>query len=139
MATKKEEKTNETPMQYAVGRRKRAVARVRLFAGKGESVINGKTLEQFVVSKAQLTEFMKPIVLGGINDEHYFTAKVVGGGQAGQLGAVQLGISRCIAKINDDLKATMRSEGLLTRDPREKERKKVYHISARKSPQFSKR
>lgn len=139
MATKKEEKTTESAIQYAVGRRKRAVARVRMYQGEGQSVINNIKLDDFVVSKAQLTEFAKPLVDAGMTDGHYFTAKVVGGGQAGQLGAVQLGLARCIAKVNEDLKKTMRAGGFLTRDPREKERKKVYHVRARKSPQFSKR
>lgn len=127
------------PVQFAVGRRKRAVARVRMYAGKGEVVINDKPIQKIITNPVRLKEFMQPIVSAGVNDTQMFTAKVVGGGSNGQLEAVRMGIARCIAKINDDLKRTMRQGGHLTRDPREKERKKVYHVRARKSPQYSKR
>jgi small subunit ribosomal protein S9 len=139
--TTKEEKQKAAVevLQYAVGRRKRSVARVRVFAGEGESLINGKKVREFMASDAQYKEFMKPLVIAGMDGSHYFTAKVIGGGSAGQVGAVMLGVARCIAQVNDDLRSSMRKNGLLTRDPREKERKKVYHIGARKSPQFSKR
>jgi small subunit ribosomal protein S9 len=110
-----------------------------MFEGKGEILVNDKKLSELPVSATQLQEFMKPLVQVGMTEDHYFTAKVVGGGVAGQLDAVQHGIARCIAKINDDMKSAMRKGGFLTRDPREKERKKVYHVRARKSPQFSKR
>jgi len=139
MTSKKEEKTTEKALQVAVGRRKRAIARVRMFAGKGEILINGTAVEKLVASKAQLIQFMTPITQVGMNEDHYFTAKVLGGGSTGQLEAVKLAIARCISKVNDDMKKTMRDSGFLTRDPREKERKKVYHVRARKSPQFSKR
>lgn len=139
---KKEEKNNTSAtehIQYAIGRRKRAVARVRFYAGKGESKVNGVKLEKYVVSDFQLKDFLKPLELAGLTEDHYFTAKVIGGGVSGQIEAVKHGLARCIAKINEDLKKSMRSGGYLTRDPREKERKKVYHVGARKSPQFSKR
>jgi small subunit ribosomal protein S9 len=138
--TKKESKLiGDKIIQYAVGRRKRAVARVRMYSGSGEVIINGKNIEEYTPSKAKLVEFMKPLVASGVADTHSFTVKVVGGGIAGQLEAARHGISRCIAKVNDDLKKTMKQGGFLTRDPREKERKKVYHVRARKSPQYSKR
>jgi small subunit ribosomal protein S9 len=141
MAVKKEEKKNTTApiLQYAIGRRKRATARVRMFEGKGEILVNDKPVKELAPTASALKEFMKPLVQAGITEDHYFTAKVVGGGVMGQLEAVQHGISRCIAKVNEDLKKSMRQGGFLTRDPREKERKKVYHVRARKSPQFSKR
>ncbi len=126
-------------LAYAVGRRKRAVARVRMYQGSGKILINGKPLEKFVSSESKLRDFLKPLEIAGVREDHDFTVKVVGGGVSGQLDAVKHGIARCIAKINDDLKKTMRHYGFLTRDPREKERKKVYHVGARKSPQYSKR
>ncbi len=136
---KKQENTTQEVLQFAIGRRKRAVAKVRMYSGKGTSMINGKNVEEYVPSKSHLTEFMKPMAVAGMSDDHYFTAKVVGGGIAGQLEAVRMGVARCIAKVNEDMKSSMRKNGLLTRDSREKERKKVYHVRARKSPQFSKR
>ncbi len=138
---KKDEKKNTTAasLQVAVGRRKRAVARVRMYSGKGDIIINEKTLKDLPISASQLKEFMKPLVQVGMTDDHYFTAKVVGGGITGQIEAVRHGIARCVSKVNEDLHSAMRQGGFLTRDPREKERKKVYHLRARKSPQFSKR
>lgn len=142
MATKKQVKENikeEKILQFAVGRRKRAIARVRMYPGKGEIVINDKEYGDYIDSKYDHKDFLIPVLASGFDKEYKFTAKVIGGGKKGQLEAVRLGIARCIAKVNDDLKRTMRGLGLLTRDPREKERKKIYHVRARKSPQFSKR
>lgn len=130
---------NSEILAYAVGRRKRAVARVRMYPGSGKIIINGKQLERFVSSESKIRDFLKPLEVAGVKESHDFTVKVVGGGVSGQLDAIRHGIARCIAKINDDLKKTMRQYGFLTRDPREKERKKVYHVGARKSPQYSKR
>ena len=140
MKKKTEEKSNSAEiLQYAVGRRKRAVARVRMYAGKGDIIINEKPAKDYVQSESKLKEFMRPLEIAGLSTEYDFSAKVIGGGVSGQVEAVQHGISRCIAKINEDLKKSMSQGGFLKRDPREKERKKVYHMRARKSPQFSKR
>jgi small subunit ribosomal protein S9 len=140
MKKKTEEKSNNVEtLQYAVGRRKRAVARVRMYSGNGSIVINQKPAKDYVQSEAKLKEFMKPLEVSGLVTDYDFSAKVIGGGVAGQVEAVQHGIARCIAKINEDLKKSMSQGGFLKRDPREKERKKVYHLRARKSPQFSKR
>jgi small subunit ribosomal protein S9 len=136
---KAEKLVAEKIIQFAVGRRKRSVARVRMYSGNGEIVINGKSVEEYAPSKAKLSEFLKPLEVSGVREGHKFTAKVIGGGISGQLDATKHGIARVIAKINEDLKKTMKQGGFLTRDPREKERKKVYHVRARKSPQFSKR
>jgi small subunit ribosomal protein S9 len=135
----KEQKEESVILQYAVGRRKRSVAKVRMFEGKGEIIVNDKDIKTLVHSEAELKEFLRPLAMTGMAEGYKFTVKVMGGGHSGQLEAIRHGISRCISKVNDDLKVTMRKEGFLTRDPREKERKKVYHIGARKSPQFSKR
>lgn len=126
-------------VQYAVGRRKRSVARVRMYEGNGEIIINGKTIEEYAPSKAVLVEALKPLEVSGVREGHTFTIKVIGGGVVGQLNAAKHGIARCIAKISEDMRKTMKQGGFLTRDPREKERKKVYHVRARKSPQYSKR
>lgn len=126
-------------VQYAVGRRKRAVARVRMYDGNGQIIINEKLIEDYSPSKAVLTETLKPLELSGAREGHTFTIKVVGGGIIGQMEATRHGIARILAKISDDMKNTMKQGGFLTRDPREKERKKVYHVKARKSPQYSKR
>lgn len=137
--SKSEKPTTEKIVQYAVGRRKRSVARVRMYEGNGEIIINDKPIEEYAPTKAKLTEVLKPLELSGVREGHKFTVKVVGGGITGQLDATKHGIARVIAKMNEDLKKTMKQGGFLTRDPREKERKKVYHVRARKSPQYSKR
>lgn len=130
---------SEKIIQFAVGRRKRSVARVRMYEGNGEVIINEKPIEEYAPSAAMLKNILKPLEVSGVREGHRFTIKAIGGGISGQLGAAQHGIARCIAKINEDLKKTMKQGGFLTRDPREKERKKVYHVRARKSPQYSKR
>jgi small subunit ribosomal protein S9 len=130
---------NAEILAYAIGRRKRAVARVRMYPGIGKIIINGKPLEKYVYFESKVREFLKPLEIAGVKENHDFTVKVSGGGASGQLDAIKHGIARCIAKINDDMKKTMRQHGFLTRDPREKERKKVYRVGARKSPQYSKR
>lgn len=126
-------------LAFSVGRRKRSVARVRMYRGSGKIFFNGKLLEEVGFTKPQLIEFNKPIILSNFNNDYDFSIKAVGGGVTGQLMAARLGVARCIAKVNDDLRKLMRKNGFLTRDPREKERKKIYHVGARKSPQFSKR
>jgi small subunit ribosomal protein S9 len=130
---------DQKPIQFAVGRRKRAVARVRMYKGKGEIIINEQPIASFAPTKASLNNFMEPLNDSAVLEGHMFTIKVLGGGVYGQLGAAKHGIARCISKISDDMRKTMKSGGYLTRDPREKERKKIYHVRARKSPQFSKR
>ncbi len=126
-------------VQYAVGRRKRAVARVRMYEGDGTIIINDMPIEKYAPTKSKLVEVLKPLEVSGVREGHMFTIKVVGGGISGQLDAAKHGIARVISKINEDLRKTMKQGGFLTRDPREKERKKVYHVRARKSPQYSKR
>lgn len=133
------ENTQSTHAYHSVGRRKTSSARVRLYLGKNDSFINGKTLNQSVRNSSDLHELLKPFVLSGTLDTYYFTAKVVGGGPHSQLNAVLHGIARCLAQISDEMRSTMAMNSLLTRDPRAKERKKIYHVRARKMPQFSKR
>lgn len=125
---------------YAVGRRKSAVARVRLFTvGTGSFTVNKKSVEAyFSTFESQKTarEALEKIEAKGIYD---VSAYVKGGGVAGQADAVRLGIARALVKFNEDFRKPMRSLGFLTRDPRVKERKKPGLKRARRAPQFSKR
>ena len=125
---------------YGRGRRKESSARVRLYEGKGRLVVNGKEgLEYFNGFKAILEKIYVPLKLTGFNGKYDISVKIEGGGKAGQAGAIKLGIARALLSINPELKTTLRKAGLLTRDSREKERKKPGLKRARKAPQFSKR
>ncbi|MEK7602727.1 MAG: 30S ribosomal protein S9 [Patescibacteria group bacterium] len=125
---------------YALGRRKSATARVRLSGGKGEIVINGKpAIEFFGGSKFLLHELQRPFAILEIENKYNVSAKVRGGGIAGQADAIRLGIAKALAIMNEDLKSTLRRADQLGRDPREKERKKFGLKGARKQRQFTKR
>ncbi|MBD3245446.1 MAG: 30S ribosomal protein S9 [Candidatus Omnitrophica bacterium] len=123
----------------ATGRRKEAVARVRMIAeGQGRIVINGKTHEQFFCTIDQRRQVEHPFeVLEQKNVDVY--AKVNGGGHSGQAGAVGLGIARCLVQMDESLRSALRKEDLLTRDPRAKERKKYGRKGARRRFQWTKR
>ena len=124
---------------YALGRRKSATARVRLQGGKGNIVINGKPVEEYLAgSEYLLSELNKPFTV--IEKDNFdVSANVTGGGMAGQVDAVRLGISKALAAMNEDLKGTLKRAELLSRDPRERERKKFGLKKARKQRQFTKR
>lgn len=125
---------------YALGRRKSATARVRLQGGKGTIVVNGKPAEEyFANSQLLLNELNQPFT--AIQQENKFDISVVvtGGGHAGQVDAIRLGIAKALALMNEDLKGTLKRADLLSRDPREKERKKFGLKGARKQRQFTKR
>lgn len=126
---------------YALGRRKRATARVRLTSGKGELIINGKpAIEYFAASKYLQSELIKPFSVLEIDPEKYnVSVKVVGGGHASQVDAIRLGISKALIELSEDYKGTLKRAELLGRDPREKERKKFGLKGARKQRQFTKR
>ena len=124
---------------YAVGRRKTSVAQVRLFAGKGQSTINGMPVEEKFTLKSQMASLMRPFVVTDNVGEYYFEAVVKGGGTTGQLEATRHGVTRALIKINADQKPALKAEGLVIRDPRMKERKKIYTRGARRGKQFSKR
>ncbi len=122
------------------GRRKTAVARVRLFPGSGEFVVNGKSLlEYFGPRDLFQREVMRPLELTGTAASFNVLVKVRGGGLSGQAGAVRHGIARALLDANAELRPTLRQAGLLTRDPRMKERKKAGLKRARKRPQYTKR
>jgi|SRR6266545_6177036 len=125
---------------YALGRRKSATARVRLKGGKGTIVINGQPAEQyFADSKYLLNELQKPFATLEQENKYEVTAVVTGGGHVGQADAIRLGIAKALTLLNEDLKSTLKRAGQLSRDPREKERKKFGLKGARKQRQFTKR
>lgn len=110
---------------YAIGRRKAAVARVRLYKGAGDIVVNGKKISEIFTSQIDKTKYEKPFqTVGGIG-KYSATIKVVGGGISGQLDAIVLGISRAISVADEESKKALRKAGLLTRDARVRERRKV--------------
>lgn len=124
---------------YALGRRKRATARVRLQSGKGNITINSKPAAEYLSSSEYLlTELKLPFAV--IEKDAFDVSVVVsGGGMAGQVDAIRLGIAKTLALMNEDLKGTLKRAELLGRDPREKERKKYGLKKARKQRQFTKR
>jgi small subunit ribosomal protein S9 len=125
---------------YGLGRRKSATAQVRLVNGKGNIVINGKpTAEYLADSKNLLNELEKPFAVLEQVNKYDVSAKVSGGGHAGQVDAIRLGIAKALAIMNEDLRSTLKRADLLGRDPREKERKKFGLKGARKQRQFTKR
>jgi small subunit ribosomal protein S9 len=125
---------------YALGRRKSSTARVRLQGGKGTITVNGKPAEEyFAGSEYLLNELNKPFTALQQENKFEISAVVTGGGHAGQIDAIRLGVSKALALMNEDLKGTLKRADLLSRDPREKERKKFGLKGARKQRQFTKR
>ncbi len=125
---------------YGVGRRKSAVARVRLYPGEGNFVVNGKPVrEHFGGRELHYLVMAEPFRATGTTERFDVVATVVGGGSSGQAGAIRHGISRALINADEDLRPTLKTAGLLTRDSREKERKKVGLKRARKAPQYTKR
>jgi small subunit ribosomal protein S9 len=122
-----------------VGRRKSAVARVYLYEGKGEMVINGKSANDYFPIPMQQFKLNQPFNITETAKQYDVKVNVNGGGPTGQVEAVRLGISRALVKINEEYKPLLKKEGLMTRDPREVERKKPGQKKARKKFQFSKR
>lgn len=124
---------------YGTGRRKTAVARVRLIPGGTEFVVNGKPLATFFPRLANQTMATEPLRTAGTEGRFGVMVKVLGGGITGQAGAISHGIARALVQANPDLKPPLRKAGMLTRDPRVKERKKYGLKRARKAPQYTKR
>lgn len=133
--------TNNQKYFYALGRRKSATARVRLQGGKGVIVVNGKPAEEyFANSKNLLHELEKPYSALEIEKSKFdISVKVEGGGHASQVDAIRLGISKALINLNEDYKSTLKRADMLSRDSREKERKKFGLRGARKQRQFTKR
>ncbi|MBI4125049.1 MAG: 30S ribosomal protein S9 [Deltaproteobacteria bacterium] len=124
---------------WATGRRKTAIARVRMAPGKGDMVINGKPLPAYFGREALQLAVHQPFEKTGMQAKFNILANIQGGGTAAQAVALQHGIARALIRMNPDLRKPLKTSGLLTRDPREKERRKVGRRKARKSPQYSKR
>ena len=121
------------------GRRKTSVARVRLSSGSGKVTVNGRAFETYFPTDSLRMVVQQPLVLTNTADKFDVRVNVTGGGPAGQAGAVRHGISRALLLADAALRPSLKAEGLLTRDPRMKERKKYGQPGARKRFQFSKR
>jgi len=121
------------------GRRKTSVARVRLAVGSGKIVVNGRAFENYFVTETLRTVVTQPLAATDTTNRFDVRASVEGGGPSGQAGAVRHGIARALLEADNTLRPTLKSAGLLTRDPRMKERKKYGQPGARKRFQFSKR
>ena len=124
---------------YATGRRKTSTARVFLRPGTGAFSVNARAFDAFFPTEALRTQIRQPLVLTETADKFDVLATVAGGGVSGQAGAVRLGIARALVGYNAELRKALKTEGLLTRDARAKERKKYGMAGARKRFQFSKR
>ena len=130
---------SEVRYYEGIGRRKRATARVRLYPGDGQIAINDKPLDQYFGRFQDRHQAIEPLKL--TNNEGRFNLMVIvkGGGITGQAQAIRMGLARALQIIDPELRTMLREAGLLTRDPREKERKKVGLKKARKAPQYTKR
>lgn len=124
-----------------VGRRKSAIARVRLTPKKGETTFNveDQKVEEYLDTKQMVQTVLAPLEAVGIKKDYVVTVHIKGGGKSGQADAVQLGLSRALVKFNEDFQRTLRDLDYLKRDPRKKERKKPGLKKARRAPQWSKR
>ena len=125
--------------ERGTGRRKCAIAQVKLFSGSGEVVINGKPYKKLFPRVEYLRLIEMPFKATDTVGRYNAEIKVIGGGMSGQVGAIRLGIARALVKENENFKPILRKEGLLTRDSRIKERKKYGLKRARKAPQYTKR
>jgi small subunit ribosomal protein S9 len=121
------------------GRRKSSVARVILTSGKGKFLVNGRTFEDYIPSAATRLDVVQPLALTESEGKYDIVVNVYGGGITGQAGAIRLGITRALLELNPELRKILKPAGLITRDPRSKERKKYGLKKARRAPQFSKR
>ena len=124
---------------WGTGRRKTAVARVRLVPGKGDITINKRTMDDYFGLETLKMMVRQPLELTGTGAKYDVLVNVKGGGFTGQAGAIRHGISRALLKAEPDLRSSLKAAGFLTRDPRMKERKKYGLKAARCAPQFSKR
>ena len=124
---------------YGTGRRKSSTARVFLRAGKGAIVVNGRPVDEFFGRETSRMIVRQPLEVTRMGDKFDITVTVEGGGITGQAGAIRLGIARALVEYNETLKPDLRKAGLMTRDAREVERKKVGLHKARRATQFSKR
>ena len=125
---------------WGTGRRKKAIARVRLIpGGNGTIVINDRAFEDYFPQGTLQYIVKQPIVLLGVETKYDIVVNVIGGGYTGQAGAIRLGVARALLEAEENSRPALKAEGFLTRDPRSKERKKYGLKKARRAPQFSKR
>ena len=128
-----------TTTKPLTGRRKEAVARVRLLPGTGQTFVNGKNVKEYLKRETLVLHALKPLVATSNVEKYDLYARVSGGGLTGQAGAIRMGIARALVRLDETLKAQLGREGYLTRDSRMVERKKYGQPGARKRFQFSKR
>ena len=129
----------ETTVFLGTGRRKSSIARVRIMPGKGNLIVNGKSLDEYLPTEVLRIIAKHPFDVTNTNGKFDMIVKVEGGGLSGQAGAIRHGLSRALVAANEENKAALKAAGFLTRDSRMKERKKPGLKKARKAPQFSKR
>ena len=127
------------PYFYGTGRRKKSVARVRVYAGTGKITINDRDIDDYFGLETLKLIVRQPLALTGTADKFDIVCKVAGGGVTGQAGAIRHGLSRQLLQYDENLRPELKKAGFLTRDPRMKERKKYGLKGARRAPQFSKR
>ena len=131
---------NKASYFYGTGRRKAAVARVRIYPGNGQIVINSKSMEDYFGAREVYGRTVtQPLTVTDTASRFNVTVKVVGGGTTGQAGAVRHGLARALVQADGTLRGALKKAGFLARDAREKERKKVGLKRARKAPQYTKR
>ena len=128
-----------SPYFYGTGRRKKSVARVRVYAGTGKITINDRDIDNYFGLETLKMTVRQPLALTSLEGRYDVLVNVYGGGLSGQAGAIRHGISRALIKADPELRPAVKKAGFLTRDPRMKERKKYGLKAARRAPQFSKR
>ncbi len=131
--------TSAKPYFYGTGRRKKSVARVRLYPGTGEITINGRNIDEYFGLETLKLIVNQPFGVTGTTGKFDIVANVTGGGISGQAGAIRHGVARALLNADAEYRPALKAAGLLTRDPRMKERKKYGLKAARRAPQFSKR
>ena len=128
-----------TTVYQATGRRKTAVANVRMFLGTGKMLVNKRPIREYLTKENLTILAQKPLELTGMLGKLDVICTASGGGLSGQAGAIELGVARALLRMNEDFRKALKKEGLLARDPRMVERKKYGQIKARKRFQYSKR
>ena len=130
---------SKNPFYYGTGRRKHSVARVRVYEGTGKITINGRDIDDYFGLETLKLIVRQPFAVTHTDGKFDIVCTVTGGGVTGQAGAIRHGLSRALLQFDPELRAALKAEGFLTRDPRMKERKKYGLKAARRAPQFSKR
>lgn len=130
---------SKNPFYYGTGRRKHSVARVRVYEGTGKITINGRDIDDYFGLETLKLIVRQPFAVTNTEGKFDIVCTVTGGGVTGQAGAIRHGLSRALLQFDSELRAALKAEGYLTRDPRMKERKKYGLKAARRAPQFSKR